>query len=247
MDILKLATKHANKIDPTIVKTLGKAGIKIPGMKESNKNPSPSAPIDENSNVDPLPQVSPSDYTHFAPIAPQYATTQEIELSLKEKTLSFTGDDAKIKDSNGNVMFKVKADLISFAQSRTMYDAQGRTIAQLRQKVMGFGTTFYIGTLENEKKVSMKRKDKFNPMNSNATISIDGNKVGEIKGNWRAKNFVITIDGVQVATVGRPRTLASTFMDADSYVIRITPGGQPVDMAFISLVVIALDELYNDK
>lgn len=244
--ILKLASKHANKIDPTIVKTLGKAGVKIPGTDGPAK-PSSSAPADGNTPVAPIPQANPSDYTHFAPIAPHLATNEVTELNLKEKTLSFTGDDAKIKDSNGNVIFKVKADLISFSQSRKMTDAQGRTIALLSKKLALIGTTFYIGTEGNEKKVAMKRKNKYNPLNSNAIIKIDGQEVGEISGDWRAKSFSITIDGVEVATVSRPRTMASTFMDADSYVIRITPKGQPVDTAFISLIVIALDELYNDQ
>merc|ERR1712025_1249548 len=133
-----------------------------------------------------------------------------------------TGDDAKIKDSNGNVMSKVKADLISISQSRTMCDAQGRTIALLSKKLALIGTTFYIGTKGNEKKVSMKRKNKYNPLNKNATIKIDGQEVGEIAGDFRGKSFSITIDGVQVATVSRPLTMAAAFMDADSYVIRIT-------------------------
>jgi uncharacterized protein YxjI len=241
--VLKLAAKHANKIDPTIVKHLDKAGIKIPGAG-ATKKPSGSSVAHCST---PIPQSSPSDYTHFAPIAPHLATNQVTELNLKEKTLSFTGDDAKIKDSNGNVVFKVKADLISFSQSRKMTDSQGRTIALLSKKFALIGTTFYIGTEGNEKKVSMKRKNKYNPLNSNAVIKIDGQEVGEIKGDWRAKSFTITIDGKQIATVSRPRTMASTFMSADSYVIRITPKGQPVDPAFISLVVIALDELYHDE
>merc|ERR1712224_492833 len=114
------------------------------------------------------------------------------------------------------------------------YDAQtGQTVAVLRKKIALWGTTFYIGTPDNEKKVSMKRKNKWNPMNSNAKIMIDGQEVGKISGDWIAKKFSITIDGNQVATIGRPLTLSSTFMGADSYVIRITPQGQPVDMAFI--------------
>ena len=243
--ILKLAGKHANKIDPTIVKTLNKAGVKIPGTDGSSK-PSSSAPADGSAPVAPIPQASPSDYTHFAPIAPHLATNEVTELNLKEKTMSFTGDDAKIKDSNGNVIFKVKADLISFSQSRKMVDAQGRTVALLSKKLALMGTTFYIGTEGNEKKVAMKRKNKYNPLNSNAIIKIDDKEVGEIAGDWRAKSFTITIDGVEVAKISRPLTMAAAFMDADSYVIRITPKGQPVDTAFISLVVIALDELYHD-
>lgn len=87
----------------------------------------------------------------------------------------------------------------------------------------------------------------FNPLNCNASISVDGVKVGKAQGNWRAKTFSITIDGVEVATIGRKTTMASMFMDADSYKISVTPQGQPVDLAFIALICIALDELYNDK
>jgi uncharacterized protein YxjI len=243
--ILKQVAKQANKIDPMIVKNLDKAGIKIPGVGTKSDSPAQGDSPDVAAS---LPKANASDFTHFAPIAPQYATDQFTELNLKEKTLSFTGDDAKIKDCDGNVVFKVKADLISFSMSRTMYDAQGRTVAQLRKKVAMFGTTFYIGTPDNEKKVSMKRKNKYNPMNSNAAITIDGQEVGQIKGNWLAKEFSITIDGVKVATIDRKRTIESTVMGADSYIIHITPQqGRPVDTAFIALVTIALDELYNDK
>merc|ERR1711933_316588 len=185
--------------------------------------------------------------THFAPIAPQYAVNEYTEINLKEKSLSLTGDDAKVKDSNGNILFKIKADLISFTKSRQMYDAQGKLIALMSKKLALIGTTYYIGPQGNERKVEMKRKNKFNPLNSNARIRIDGREVGEISGDWRAKNFKIVIDGKQIATVRRPRTVASTFMDADSYVIKITPQGQPVDQAFVALVVIGLDELYHDK
>merc|ERR1711933_421726 len=78
-------------------------------------------------------------------------------------------------------------------------------------------------------------------------ISIDGKTVGKVKGNWRAKRFSIQIDGVEVAKIGRKRTIASTFMGADSYNITVTPKGKPVDLAFISLVCIALDEIYQKK
>ena len=88
----------------------------------------------------------------------------------------------------------------------------------------------------------------FNPLNSNASISINGQKVGKAKGNWRAKKFSIEIDGAVIATVGRKTTMAAIFMDADSYTISVTPpNGQPVDLAFVALLVLGLDELYHDK
>jgi len=185
--------------------------------------------------------------SQLAPIAPQHATLQPTELFLKEKTMSWTGDDAKIKDANGSVVFQIKADMLTFTQSRTLVDASGTTLGVLKHKLMDFAPTIYIGTPANEKKVKLKTTGMFNPLNCNASISVDGVEVGKVKGNWRAKKYSIKIGGVEIATVGRKTTMASLFMDADSYVISVRPQGQPVDLAFISLLAIGLDELYHDK
>merc|ERR1712194_77295 len=133
----------------------------------------------------------------------QYATNQPTELYLKEKTLSFTGDDAKIKDGNGNLMFKVEAKLLTFSQARNMHDSHGTIIGTLQHKKFDFAPTIYIGTPANNKKVSLKTTGMFNPLNCNASISINGAKVGKVKGNWRAKKFSIEINGSNVATIGR--------------------------------------------
>lgn len=82
------------------------------------------------------------------------------------------------------------------------------------------------------------------PFNCDASILLGAsNKIGKIKGNWRAKKFSITIDGSVVAKVSKKRTMSSMFMGADTYCIDVQPG---VDVAFVSLLVVALDELYND-
>lgn len=232
------ATKTMN----SLVNKMGKMGIKVPGVAPTS-SASSSQPVLQTTNV-PAPSVG---NPHFAPIAPQHATSQPTELFLKEKTMSWTGDDAKIKDANNNVIFKIKAELLTFSQSRTLTDAHGNALGVLRHKMLDFAPTIYIGPPANEKKVSIKTSGMFNPFNCNASISVDGVKVGKAQGNWRAKKFSITIDGVEVATIGRKTTMAAVFMDADSYKISITPQGQPVDLAFISLICIALDELYHDK
>ena len=122
-------------------------------------------------------------------------------------------------------------------------DADGNRIGQLRHKKLDIAPTVYIGTLDDEKKVALKTSGMFNPMNCNAKIEVDGVTVGKIKGNWRAKKFSVVINGVEIATIGRKRTMSSTFMDADSYKIAVRPQGQPVDLAFVSLLAIGLDEL----
>ncbi len=80
-------------------------------------------------------------------------------------------------------------------------------------------------------------------MKCDADIYLDGNVIGEASGNWRAKSFTISLNGNQAATISRKTGIMGRMLDADSYVIEIEGG---VDTAFISMVVIALDELYHD-
>ena len=241
--LMKIAAKHADKIDPSLVSSLNKAGIKVPGASSTGAKPM-HTPNPNSFNGTPTASVS---TTPFAPIAPHHTTTHPTELSLKEKATSFTGDDAKIKDAAGNTLFRIQAELLTLSQRRYLVDASGNRIGQLRHKKLDIAPTVYIGTPENEKKVALRTSGMFNPMNCNAKIEIDGITVGKIKGNWRAKKFAIVINGVEIATIGRKRTLSSTFMDADSYNISVRPQGQPVDLAFVSLLAIGLDELYHDK
>ena len=82
-----------------------------------------------------------------------------------------------------------------------------------------------------------------NPTKCDADIYVGNNVVGEVSGNWRAKSYTVTIDGNQVAEVKRKTGAAGHLLDADSYYIDMVAG---VDAAFMSMVVIALDELYHD-
>jgi len=235
--LLKLAVE---KLGPELIEIASKNLTGKSGKTPPKSGSRPSSPA-------PSPQAS-GDFTTLAPIAPQYGTTQSTDLYLKEKAFALTGgDNASVKDSKGNTMFSIKADLISMSQKRSLLDSDGNVIAQLRRQIMGLIPTVYIGTPENEKKVTLKSTGILNPLQCNASISIDGKKVGKVQGNWRAKKFSIQIDGVEIAKIGRKRTVASTFMGADSYNITVTPKGKPVDLAFVSLICIALDEMYHDK
>eukprot|EP00535_Pseudo-nitzschia_heimii_P010163 CAMPEP_0197184664 /NCGR_PEP_ID=MMETSP1423-20130617/10285_1 /TAXON_ID=476441 /ORGANISM="Pseudo-nitzschia heimii, Strain UNC1101" /LENGTH=232 /DNA_ID=CAMNT_0042635537 /DNA_START=54 /DNA_END=752 /DNA_ORIENTATION=+ len=228
--LLKLAIE---KLGPELI-DIAKEKLGKQSPKSTSRPPSPIPPRD------------PSEYTNLTPIAPQHATSHPTDLSLKEKAFSFTGDNASVKDSKGNTMFRIQSELLTISQRRSLLDSHGNEIAQLRRQKLGLIPTVYIGTPENQKKVTVKTTGILNPLNCNASISIDGKKVGKVEGNWRAKKFTMRIDGVVIATIGRKRTIASTFAGADSYNISVNPKGQPVDLAFISLICIALDELYHD-
>lgn len=180
---------------------------------------------------------------HLAPICPSSVATHPTTLILKESTMSYTGDDAKIKDANGNILFTIKAEIVSFSQRRYIYDNQGQRLGQLRRSRLL--PSVHIGTLSNEKTTSVVMSGFMNPMNCNAKIMLnERQKIGKISGNWRAKKFSVVIDNSTVAHVGRKKSMQSMFMGADSYCIDVQPG---VDLVFVSLLAVALDELYHDK
>ena len=83
-----------------------------------------------------------------------------------------------------------------------------------------------------------------NPMKCDADIYLGDTVIGEASGNWRAKSFKIDMHGRPVATISRKTGVMGRILDADSYIIEISPG---VDLAFISMIVIALDEIYHDE
>lgn len=219
--------KHATEtLGPELIKTQ---------EKNSDKNSPPSQSRDSN----------------LAPIVPQHATVQPTKLSLKERHAALSGDDARIKDSKGNTVFQMRSEMLSLSQRRTMVDAHGTVIAQLRHKKMDFVPTIYIGTPKNEKKVVLKSSGLLSGSSCNASISIDGEKVGKVEGDYRAENFSIQIDGHEIATLRRKRNTAhygKNLAGADSYNISVTPpagGRRPVDLAFVSLIAVAIDELYH--
>lgn len=73
-----------------------------------------------------------SNNPHFALISPQHVTSTAKTLVLKERSMSYSGDDAQIKDTAGNIVFYVQAELMTMSQRRFMVDTRGQKIGQVR-------------------------------------------------------------------------------------------------------------------
>lgn len=141
-------------------------------------------------------------------------------------------------------MFEIKASKMTLSERRTLVDANGAEVGQLRKKKSpAMHATCYIGTMADEKKCAVKKKGLTDLTKCDADIYLGDNVIGEVTGNWRAKSFKVSIGGDQVADVHRKTGATGHLLNADSYCMDIVAG---VDTAFISMVIIALDELYHD-
>jgi len=69
------------------------------------------------------------------------------------------GDSGKIKDANGNLIFKVDAHFMTISERRTLEDESGTKIGTVRvKKTPGLHKTYYLGPMDNDKKCAVKAK-----------------------------------------------------------------------------------------
>jgi len=107
----------------------------------------------------------------------------------------------------------------------------------------GYKPAWYLGSLDDERKCRVQMAGVFNPTTCNAEIYLGDTVIGEVSGNWSARSYTISIDNKQVAEVKRHTGITGHILNKDEYVLEISAG---VDTAFISMIVIALDEMYHD-
>lgn len=91
----------------------------------------------------------------------QIALHLYIQISSTQHTLtSFSlGDSGKILDTNGAVVFEIAASLMTISDHRVLKDASGNKIGQARRKkTPGLHLTYYLGTMDDEKKCAVKAK-----------------------------------------------------------------------------------------
>lgn len=191
--------------------------------------------------------------SNLTPITSQFVSSSLTTLILKEKShLSLdprNRDSATVFDTNGNVVFEVEAHLISLSQNRTVKASTGAKIGTIRKPYIpkftltGYKPSWYLGSLDDERKCRVQMTGIFNPTTCNAEIYLGDTVIGEVSGNWSARSYKISIDNKQVAEVKRTNITSGYILGKDEYCIEIAAG---VDTAFISMIVIALDEMYHD-
>lgn len=67
---------------------------------------------------------------------PQFVMAQPVQFKLKEKMFSWSGDDFKIMEATtGATWFKIKGKTFSLSDKKEFLDAQGNTIATMKESI----------------------------------------------------------------------------------------------------------------
>ena len=160
----------------------------------------------------------------FAPIAPHLKTTYQISLYMVENAVGLSKDAVIIINESGNGVFKIEAPSSwSLSNRRNLVDlahANVKTVGQIRKKrYQALHPIMYIGTPDDEKHCMVQLKEPFNISSScDADIYLADKVIGEVNGNWRAKEFNIKVNGILIVKVERNKR------KLNSYCINISGG-----------------------
>ena len=87
----------------------------------------------------PIPVPTPAPDTQFVTpvpvISPQYCELHPFDLAIVRKVRICSSGNFVVTDTNGNVIFNVKARASLFRDCRVLFDAAGNPVVTLREKV----------------------------------------------------------------------------------------------------------------
>ncbi|KZV97444.1 DUF567-domain-containing protein [Exidia glandulosa HHB12029] len=171
-----------------------------------------------------------------------------IALRIREKKLSFTGDDFKIKDAaTGAVIFEVDGKAFSLHGRKEFLDAQGTHLFTLRKELFHLHTTFEGRTPDDRTLFTIKSSFSFG---TKLTATYTNPTTGQeeklvLKGDFFDRKAEIFWGEQVVARIDRNFVNAGQLIfDQQSYVLHVAPG---VDIALLTAFCVALDEKANES
>ena len=180
----------------------------------------------------------------FAPIAPKLKTASPCTLVITEKGLSLIKQEVIVKDTKNKILFKVTSSLFSMGHHRTIHDAKGKRIGQVRRKNAPFSyETFYMGTMDDDTRCSMKMKNLLNFDKCEADLYLGADVIGEVSGEINSTAFSIKINNTIVADV-KKKANTSLLVEDETFRININQG---VDSAFVVMIMIVFHEMYENN
>ncbi|GJP32082.1 hypothetical protein CLOM_g16620 [Closterium sp. NIES-68] len=219
--------------------------------------PQPGAyPCQQPTNGAPLPPpyVAPQVQVPtqpYAVVGPQYCLPYETVLVMKEKMFSIR-DKKEVRDTNGNLHFKVADRLLSIPAKTTIQDATGAPVCMLVSKMLTLHSTTFLcpgnsGATGNYLFKAKKSIFTFCPI---LKVFLRGNDTKNpdilLSGSFFQHDFRIhTSNGMLLAEVKRDLfTARDLVFDTQTYYVRVMPNA---DMALVLALVTLADTIFVDN
>merc|ERR1719262_2083969 len=113
----------------------------------------------EFANAEPVQLTRNNAFTVFGE---EYCYDRPLDLVMKEKIFSFSGDDFSINDAQTQQpMFRIKGKAFSFRDKKKIVDLQGRTIGQIKEKHLTAHKRMYIMDTNEKIRVVVRKAAHF--------------------------------------------------------------------------------------
>ncbi|MCJ1282818.1 hypothetical protein MMC26_002144 [Xylographa opegraphella] len=180
---------------------------------------------------------------HHLGVLPNYYATQPTTLVMREKIMSFTGNDYHIKSTEGASILRVRGNAMSLSERSEVSDNQGQLLFTVRRRLLSFLKDYYAEDPSGNKFLAVDGEFSFG--RNKASISfINASDAQEIqlkmKGDWFDMTTEIKWGDAVVARIDREmRTGWQILGGPQTYFVTVAPN---VDMALMVALCICLDE-----
>ncbi|XP_037041275.1 protein LURP-one-related 9-like [Bradysia coprophila] len=187
---------------------------------------------------------------------PRFCLPHNVQLHLKEKFFSFSGDDFKITDANNKaiIYFQCEGRSFSLSEKKVLRDNVGVPVLNMKEKMFSISDKFNIFAGEGSERQICKFRSQITFLKAKlSTVFPDVLTKAQrhlvLKGDWRSKRCLIYLGepkqgGIPLARIYRPLTQRSLFLGVDDYIIEIAAN---VDIAMCVIMCIALDEHSRER
>jgi uncharacterized protein YxjI len=141
---------------------------------------------------------------------------------VRERLFSLK-DDFWVTDQDGSRMFLIDARVLSLRHTLDLQDASGRTLAQIKHKLVTFTDAMEVD--RDGSVAATVHKAVFSPLHHRAVIDLPSGGRLEAVGNIIGKDFEIRDDHRVVGRVSR-----AWFQVRDTYGVEVAPGEDDVLM-----------------
>ncbi|RXK37495.1 hypothetical protein M231_05216 [Tremella mesenterica] len=176
-----------------------------------------------------------------------YCVPTSTVLVLKERLLSFSGDDFTVKDSNGTPVCLCNARVFSVRDRKVITDLNGNMLYAIHNKLLTF-LPEYIGEYPVSREVFRVKKrwglgtmmeTTFLDSTSNTHITLT------MQGDMWGGSADIMLGPTVIAQINRSLfNMRQIFGDQQTYYVSVAPG---VDLTLIAAMCICFDETKNDR
>jgi len=178
-----------------------------------------------------------------AGVFPNWIARQPITLVLKEKILSWSGEDIYINDINGVPVFRLAGKVMSISKRKSFSDAAGNLLFTLRQEIFSIMRHYYAEGPQDERFLEVKGK--FSVLHKKFEASFVDSATHEkielaMKGDLWDYRSEIKMGEQVVAVIDRQiLNKRDLLFNRDTYAVTIAPG---FDITVAMAMAISLDE-----